>query len=336
LKIIDCRNVNDAFWQGVNLLENSARVSRKMSRVGEALEFNEPVSTVYHNPMEKVLWSESRAANPFFHFFEAMWMLNGGKDVEFVKTLLPRMAEYSDDGKLMQGAYGFRWREWFDFDQLRTVIQLLNDDPYTRRAVLQMWSPNDLFRITSKDIPCNTSIYFKVRNGRLDMLVSNRSNDMIWGAYGANAVHMAFLMEYVADQVKVPMGVYTQVSDSFHVYTTGPGGRVWDMVRADKDTEDFYIYKLNKGINDPLHITPMRAAEYGWDDDRRMFFSMFEHDVLPCSDDFITFWWKYVVTPYWRAFRLKDPTVLASCKADDWRVAGYRWFKQQKAKEAVK
>ena len=33
---------------------------------------------------------------------------------------------------------------------------------------------------------------------KLCMTVCNRSNDMLWGAYGANVVHMSMLQEFVA------------------------------------------------------------------------------------------------------------------------------------------
>ena len=107
------------------------------------------------------------------------------------------------------------------------VIKLLKENPDDRRAVLQMWDANkDLARV-SKDVPCNTNIYFKIRDGVLNMTVCNRSNDMLWGAYGANVVHMSVLQELVAHRLGVPVGVYRQVSDSFHVYLN----EVWDRVK---------------------------------------------------------------------------------------------------------
>ena len=50
---------------------------------------------------------------------------------------------------------------------------MLKHNPYERRAVLQMWDPkDDLARacnqeIERKDVPCNTNIYFKIRDGKL-------------------------------------------------------------------------------------------------------------------------------------------------------------------------
>ena len=51
------------------------------------------------------------------------------------------------------------------------------------------------------------------------MTVINRSNDMWYGCYGANAVHFSFLQEFIASAVGVPLGVYRQFSHNLHLYT---------------------------------------------------------------------------------------------------------------------
>jgi hypothetical protein len=68
-------------------------------------------------------------------------------------------------------------------------------------------------------VPCNTIATFQRDfEGRLDLTVFCRSNDIIWGAYGANAVHMSFLLEYMALWIRCPVGVYRQVSVNWHGY----------------------------------------------------------------------------------------------------------------------
>ena len=90
-----------------------------------------------------------------------------------------------------------------------------------RRAVLEMWDAEGELRMANscKDHPCNTHIYFNVRDNILDMTVCNRSNDMIWGALGANAVHMSILQEYIASHIGARVGIYTQFSNNLHAYT---------------------------------------------------------------------------------------------------------------------
>ena len=50
------------------------------------------------------------------------------------------------------------------------------------------------------------------------MSIVNRSNDMIWGAYGANAVHMSMLLEYMAAMTGFQVGIYYQISNNLHAY----------------------------------------------------------------------------------------------------------------------
>jgi hypothetical protein len=76
-----------------------------------------------------------------------------------------------------------------------------------------------------KDRPCNTHAYLRVREVDgvfnslvLDMTVCCRSNDIVLGAYGANAVHFSFLQEYLAAMIGVHVGTYYQISNNYHVY----------------------------------------------------------------------------------------------------------------------
>lgn len=225
---IVARNVNDALYKGTQLLldygeENSPRGLR-------TLEYPGTVVTTYCYPEECVLFSEARRINPFFHLMEALWVLNGNSDVATLSFFNKRMSEYSDNGVTFHAPYGQRLRSHFSLsglfvaaalDQLEGVVKELTVDRSSRRAVACIWDP--CFDLNkggeTKDIPCNNILYFKVRDGRLYLTVCCRSNDMIWGAYGTNAVQFSFVLQYVAAKLGVHVGAYTQVSDSFHVYT---------------------------------------------------------------------------------------------------------------------
>lgn len=215
---LNVRNVNVAIEEALWALKSMA--VRESSRNGEVLVFPEPVMTTYQYPDERVLFWPARDANPIFHVMEAIWMIAGRDDVEFVKYFNSRMSNFSDNGSTLNGAYGHRWRKRFGDDQLVELIRHLKEDPTSRRAVLTMWGPTqDLMNLTSKDVCCNTQAYFEIRGGKLNMTVLCRSNDLVWGAYGANAVHFSFLHEFIAAALDVPLGVYRQFSHNLHLYT---------------------------------------------------------------------------------------------------------------------
>lgn len=230
---ITVRNVNEALALVLPLVRDQGvdQVSRGMT----VREMHGPFMTVYKQPFENVLFDPVRDANPFFHFFESMWILAGSQHAAMPKFFLNRITDYSDDGQTFHGAYGYRLRHWPDIgndpmypsteseiDQLAKVVHLLLDKPDTRQAVMSIWNPVRDLGAKTKDMPCNDMIMFKLRGGRLDMTVCNRSNDVIWGAYGANAVQFSVLQEWVAARVGANVGYYTQVSDSMHVYHDNP------------------------------------------------------------------------------------------------------------------
>lgn len=232
---IRVRNVNEALPKAMMYL--SAGGEKVRSRGMETLEYPTPVCTTYERPLERVLFEPLRDANPFFHVMESLWILAGRNDVAFPAKYNSKLAQYSDDGKLFHGAYGHRLRH--DKDQLDAAIAKLKREPDSRQVVLQIWDSRKDLNIKSNDIPCNDMIFLKIRHGKLRMTVLNRSNDAIWGAYGANAVQFSFLQEYLASMIGVEVGEYRQVSDSLHVYTDNPQ---WEKLR-----------RLPQVYTDPYH-----------------------------------------------------------------------------------
>ena len=164
------------------------------------------MTTVYKKPWERVLLEKTRDANPFFHLVEAIWMMAGSENLRQLTHFNTGMNRFSDNGKTLNGAYGYRWFHTFKINQIEHAVQTLRADPDSRRCVVQMWNPWGDLDSSSIDIPCNTNIYFKIREGELQMTVCNRSNDMIWGAYGANAVHMSVrLFDFDGFYQQLPM-----------------------------------------------------------------------------------------------------------------------------------
>lgn len=246
MEVIACRNVNEALVQGYNYLLRTGR--REESRVGPVLVAPCPVTTFYERPTERVIFSRIRDANPFFHLTEAIWMLCGRADALLLTNFVRTFDRFAEDDGLIHGAYGRRWRNHFldvptaeasnlefgqnfpTIDQLAMIISELRANPASRQAVLTMWDPEVDLGALVKDKPCNTQVYFRVRETRevrggdlcvdkvLDMTVCCRSNDIIMGAYGANAVHFSVLQEYVAASLGVYVGGYYQMSNNFHMY----------------------------------------------------------------------------------------------------------------------
>ena len=212
-------NCNEAFPVTMMMLRDQG--VKYSSRNGDVLEYPEPVSIMYTRPQERVLFCSKRNINPFLHFFEPLWILQGRNDVAFLASIVSRFKEYSDDGETFAAAYGHRLR--YPVDQIERAIRRFKKDPDDRRVVLQIRTPEDI-AYNGKDAACNVSIALKIRKGKLNLHVFNRSNDAIWGgpAGGANYPQFTMLQEYIAGHVGVGIGTYHQTTDNMHVYVDNP------------------------------------------------------------------------------------------------------------------
>jgi thymidylate synthase len=157
----------------------------------------------------------TRLLNPAFAAAETVWILSGSDD-PWIYAYNQRLADFADDGVLL-GAYGPRLRRWNgSLDQLDRVSRLLEADPDTRRAVIQLYDPaRD--RNVHRDVPCTLGYRFYLRCGRLEMHTSMRSQDL-WLGFGYDIFAATVLHELMAGWVGAKLGDYHLHVDSLHLY----------------------------------------------------------------------------------------------------------------------
>src|ERR1041385_2620797 len=97
------RNVHEALPRAIEHLLSEG--IERDSRNGPVLMTEYPVTTVYTLPCERVLFHPQRDANPFFHLYEALWMIAGRRDLKPLLRYARNMGNYSDDGETLHGAY---------------------------------------------------------------------------------------------------------------------------------------------------------------------------------------------------------------------------------------
>lgn len=229
------RNSSEGLLDLANLVDIGEEVG---SRNGRAMEVTNRMITLT-NPTEREIIVSNRGPNLAAQIAETMWVLAGRDDIEWLQNYLPRAGEFSDDGKVWRGAYGKRIRRWpyrdgdtaspRVIDQLRHVIELLREDPLTRRAVIAIYDPQ-VDTEPGKDIPCNDQLTFTNRMGKLDLHVHVRSNDLFWGWSGINAFEWSVVQEFVARMVGVEVGSLHFSVSSLHIYSHH-WGRARSVVR---------------------------------------------------------------------------------------------------------
>lgn len=194
---------------------------------------------ITRNPMKRLVLVPNRKINPFFLVAEAIWILAGQSNADYITQFNKGISRFLDtDGSgQFHAPYGERIRRHYysekmgsshlnvvnmtwlmEIDQVQTVVETLKNDPDSRRAVICLWDPY-MDTQESRDIPCNDMVFFKIRDNKLNMTVVNRSNDAILGFPVTNLFQFSILMELVANLLGVEVGTYCQFSDSLHLYT---------------------------------------------------------------------------------------------------------------------
>lgn len=338
MKVLEARNAHNALPEALRAL--SLYGEERPSRNGPVIQFNEPLTTFYRQPRERVIFHARRDANPFFHFFESLWMLAGRRDVDFVARFNAKMRDYSDDGTTFNAAYGYRWRNHFGVDQLRTVTERLRDKPECRRQVIGIWDPRQDLGLDSKDLPCNTqAMVQRAGDGSLDLFATNRSNDLIWGTYGANVVQFSMLHEYLAARVGCEVGRYWQVSMNSHVYLELYNGRELINELAAPDRPGATVPSpYEQGTVEPFPLVSIRPNI--WDRELSLFVD--GQLVTSYTDPFFL----NVAVPMqnaWKEFKwsrngaarcARARAALAEVAATDWRLAADEWLARREERAA--
>lgn len=198
--------LNEAYYSNANIVD---------SRVGKVKDLGPCVYQISEDQF-RLCYIKERAINPFFALAEFSWIISGSNELQPLQYFISNYNNFSDDGKTLNGAYGYRLRNHFATDQIEKAIEQLKRNPQSRRVVLTMWSIEDLIK-DSKDIPCNTTIYLKIRDNKLDITITNRSNDLYLGV-PYNVFVFYLLQSYIAKELNLELGIQTHFTDSLHLY----------------------------------------------------------------------------------------------------------------------
>ena len=135
---------------------------------------------------------QSRIFGPKLSFEEFKWMMSGSTDVtelqkkgihiwdgnstrKFLDTrMLSHIPEYNI-GK----SYGYQFRNLPKKDQIRGLIKGLQDNPTSRRNLINIWNPENLAEMALE--PCAYSYNFVVIGNKLNLLQNMRSADILFG-----------------------------------------------------------------------------------------------------------------------------------------------------------
>ena len=243
------------------------------------------------NPRARLSRTETRG-KLYSSLGELLWYLSGDNRLDFIEHYIPRYVEESEDEETIRSGYGRRLFAHQSHNQVRSLIEALapgpDSRPNTRRAVLQIFEAEDTAK-HHKEAPCTLALQFLLRNGRLHMMVTMRSNDAYLGL-PHDVFCFTMLQEIIARSIEAEIGEYKQFVGSLHLYDRNrqeaeqflaegvqstipmqsmPLGDPWPAIRLLLETEDRIrtgmrpknsVFKLNAYWVDIVRLLQIFAA----------------------------------------------------------------------------
>lgn len=162
----------------------------------------------------------NRRFYPHIAAAETAWQFLATKDPAFILQHAPKLwSKFVEDGEL-KTAYGWRWSEAFDRDQIALAVRALREDKTNRQVFVQAWDParDGLGEPDQpKNIPCPVGFALNVIDDALHMSVFVRSSDVFVGLPYDVMVY-ALTLDSLAASIGVKPGTLHFTLAHAHIY----------------------------------------------------------------------------------------------------------------------
>ena len=152
---------------------------------------------------------------------ELLWFLRGDSNIAFLKEHGIRIwDEWADERGELGPIYGVQWRSWptpggRHIDQIQAALDLLRQDPNSRRNVVSAWNVSELQNMALP--PCHLLFQLYVADGKLSCQLYQRSCDMFLGV-PFNIASYSLLTHMFAQQAGLELGEFVWTGGDCHIY----------------------------------------------------------------------------------------------------------------------
>jgi thymidylate synthase len=153
--------------------------------------------------------------------YELLWFLRGESSIDFLKEHgIGIWDEWADANGELGPVYGVQWRHWRTaegtvIDQISQVIDQINQDPNSRRLIVNAWNVGEISKMALP--PCHLLFQFYVVDGKLSCQFYQRSADVFLGV-PFNIASYALLTMMVAQVCNLGVGDLVQLMGDTHLY----------------------------------------------------------------------------------------------------------------------
>ena len=137
---------------------------------------------------------------------------------ETLKEFIDKIKNDSDFAKKygdLGPVYGKQWRNFNNVDQLSKAIEMIKNNPNSRRIIVSAWNPSEVDKMMLP--PCHSFFQFYVINGVLSLQLYQRSADLFLGV-PFNIASYSLLLLLVADITNLKSGEFVHTIGDAHIY----------------------------------------------------------------------------------------------------------------------
>lgn len=158
---------------------------------------------------------------------ELIWFLAGDTNIGYLQENGVKIwDEWADENGDLGPVYGKQWRRWEGpegrvIDQVKSVVEAIKNNPYSRRHIVSAWNPADVDDMALP--PCHCLFQFFVapqENGKdkLSCQLYQRSADIFLGV-PFNIASYALLTHMMAQICDLDVGDFVHTFGDAHIYS---------------------------------------------------------------------------------------------------------------------
>ncbi|MBO4455953.1 MAG: thymidylate synthase [Bacteroidales bacterium] len=152
---------------------------------------------------------------------ELLWFIAGDTNIGYLHdNKVTIWDEWADENGNLGPVYGKQWRSWQapdgrSIDQLQQVVDLIKNNPDSRRMLVCAWNPADIDKMALP--PCHCLFQFYVADGKLSCQLYQRSADTFLGV-PFNIASYALLTLMLAQVCGLEPGDFVHTLGDAHIY----------------------------------------------------------------------------------------------------------------------
>ena len=191
-----------------DLLSNGIEVSPRGMKCKEIINYH--ISII--DATNQMITLKKRKLNYAFQIIEKMSFVSGKECPDLICMYNSNMKNFkNEETGFFDGDYAPRI-----YRQLNWVYETLTNDPDSRQAVITIRNETD--EKPTKDHPCTLSFQFFIRDNKLQMVTTMRSNDAYISCLGYDLMNFMFVQNVLAAWLGIDVGQYHHNVGSMHIY----------------------------------------------------------------------------------------------------------------------